>query len=287
MAGLTLDHVVHPGRVDASSDLHAAQPVTFATMENAAEFARGAVDVRVQTVLFRDEADMELPASFHRIPELERSIADIRPFRVRRKLALLRDILDAGCRRSGGEYVAYTNADIALQPHFYLAVAALVGQGYDAFVINRRTIPASYTSLGDLPLMYAELGEPHPGYDCFVFRRDVLPLFQLGLIHVGSAGIGRALLANLVRHARRFRECRDAHLTFHLGDACAWRREEYGDYVRENWSEYLRLHRQLFGAAGGDPLVRSYLLETGPRRPIPDFDRFFIAAGRCLPLERP
>lgn len=288
MAGLTLDHVVHPGRFDAGSDLHAAQPFTFASMERAAEFACGAVDVRTLAVLFRDEADMELPASFRRLPELERCIADLRPFRVRRKLALLRDILAAGCRRGNAEYVVFTNVDIALQPHFYLAVAALIGRGHDAFVINRRTIPAASFDLADLPLMYAELGEPHPGYDCFVFRRDLYPRFTLGEVCIGTAWVGRALLANLAVHAARFREFRDLHLTFHLGDSLSWRQTEFDDYLQANREEYQRVASALEREAGGFPAeFRSYLLDAGRQRSIPDFDRFFIAAGRCLPLEAP
>jgi hypothetical protein len=285
---MRIAHVIQPGVVDPASDLHPAQPVTFAALETARVFAGDAVAVQVRAVLFRDEGDLPLPAAFSRLPRLERSIADLKPFAKRRKLALIGDILDAGVAGVEADYVVYSNVDIAPQPHFYLALAAIVRRGYDAFVINRRTIPASYAAVEDLPLMYAEIGAAHPGYDCFVFRRDLLPRFRLGIMHVGSAGIGRALLANMAFHARRFREYRDAHLTFHIGDACAWRSQEYADYLRGNWSEYLRLHRELAGPAGGDdPLVRSYLLDTGPKRAIPDFDRFVIAGGRCLPMDPP
>lgn len=288
MPGVSLDHVIHPVRVDAASDLRVAQPITFASMERAAEFARGAVDVRVQAVLYRDEADQELPASFRRPPELGRSIADLRPFRVRRKLALLRDILEAGWSGGSADYMIYTNVDIALQPYFYLAVAAFIGRGYDAFVINRRTIPSASFDLADLPLMYAELGEPHPGYDCFVFRRDLYPRFTLGEVCIGTAWVGRTLLANLAVHGARFREFRDRRLTFHLGDSLPWRRSEYDDYLQANREEYLRIALALEREAGGFSAdFRSYLLDAGPQRSIPDFDRYFIAAGRCLPLEGP
>ena len=288
MNPLALTHVIHPGIVDPASDLFVAQPITFATMEIARKFAGDALAVQVRAVLFRDEREMPLPAAFHRLPRLERSIADIKVFKKQRKLALIKDIIDAGLHGVEAEYVVYSNVDIALQPHFYLTVAAIIRQGYDAFVINRRTIPGTYSSSADIPLMVAEIGESHNGYDCFVFRRDALPRFQLGVVHVGSAGIGRALLANLAFHSRRFREYRNSHLTFHIGDACDWRREEYADYFRENWNEYLGLYRRLAGNVGDeDPLVRSYLLDTGSRRTIPDFDRFFIAGGCCRPLDAP
>jgi hypothetical protein len=282
MKTVTLLHVIHPGIVGPASDLFAAQPITFATMEIAREFAGAAVAVQVRAVLFRDEQEIPLPAAFVRLPRLERSIADLKPFRRKRKLALIRDILDAGIEDSDADFVIYTNVDIALQPHFYLAAAAIIRQGHDAFVINRRTIPGTYSALADIPLMYAEIGDSHNGYDCFVFRREAAARFKLGRVHVGSAGIGRALLANQVATGGAFREFRDAHLTFHIGDACAWRNEELTDYLRENWNEYLAVFREIEAGRGEfDPAIRSYLLDTGARRFLPDF-----AAG-CLRLGRP
>lgn len=281
-----LCHVIHPGIVDPASDLSVAQPVTFATMEAARAFAGGEAEVEVRAVLFRDEAHMPLPPAFLKRPGLDRSVADLKPFRRARKLALLRDVLDAGLEGCAAEFVVYTNVDIALQPHFYATVAALIRLGYDAFVINRRTIPAASVDLADLPLMYAELGEPHPGYDCFVFRRDLYPRFTLGEVCIGTAWVGRALLANLAVHGARFREHRDLHLTFHLGDSLSWRNGEFSDYLQANREEYLRIASTLEREAGGfSAEFRSYLLDAGPQRSIPDFDRFFISAGRCLPLE--
>ncbi len=285
MKAVTLLHVIHPGIVDPESDLSAAQPITFAAMEIARKFAGGAVAVQLRAVLFADEQQLPLPAVFDRLPRLERSIADMKTFKKRRKLALIRDILDAGVAGSDAEFVIYSNVDIALQPHFYTAVAAIVRQGYDAFVINRRTIPGTYSSPADIPLMYAEIGEPHKGYDCFVFRRQAYARFQLGRVHVGSAGIGRALLANQVAGGGAFREFRDAHLTFHIGDACAWRDEALSDYLRENWNEYLAVFKEIEAERGEfQPDIRSYLLDTGERRFLPDFTSGCLRAGRPAPL---
>lgn len=284
MEPLTLAHVIHPGIVDPASDLFVAQPVTFATMETARAFAGDTVSIQVQAVLFHDEQGMRLPETFNRIPRLTRSIADLKTFKKIRKLALIKDILDAAYHVSEADYFIYTNIDIAVQPNFYKTVAAMIGTGLDAFVINRRTIPGTYSSIADIPLMYAEIGAPHNGYDCFIFKRALYPKFKLGAVHVGSAGIGRALLANLVAHAGRFKEFRDAHLTFHLGDACAWRSEEYSDYFRENWNEYLALFQQIEAARGDfEPRLRAYLLDTGDSRFIPDFGLYFIKNGQCLP----
>lgn len=281
---ITIGHVIHPGVVDSSSDLFVAQPVTFATMEIARKSARNAAVVEIMAVLHKDEEAMPLPPEFARVPALKRSITALVRFRKKRKLALIKDILDVAHERSQAEYFIYTNVDISLQPYFYETVAAIIEEGYDAFVINRRTISATYSSIADIPLMYAEAGEPHKGYDCFVFRRRLYSKFKLGTIHVGAAGIGRALLANMAAYAGKFREFRDEHLTFHIGDACAWRKEQFSDYSRKNWNEYLALFREIEADRGPfDPQIRSYLLDTGDNRFIPDFNRFNLQNGRCEP----
>lgn len=285
---INITHIVHPVIVDPSCDLYFAQPVTFASMETAAAFARECAQVRIAAVLYRDEGEMPLPGSFQRIPEISRSIADLKTFKIRRKLALLGDILDAGYQKSEADYLIYTNADIALQPFFYQFVARIVKEGYDAFTVNRRTISDSYTSVRDLPLMYAEIGLPHKGYDCFVFRRDSFPKFKLGAVHVGTGGIGRALLANMLAYSTKFREYREEQLTFHIGNTRVWKKEEFADYLRNNWSEFLTVLGRIEAERGAfDPSIRSYLVDTGKLRHIPDFSRCCLKNGRCLPAGSP
>jgi hypothetical protein len=224
-------------------------------------------------VQFHDEERIQLPDCFIRVPDLCRSVQDIKTFKISRKLPLIKDILDALAEAAGcADYLIYTNVDIGLQPYFYCSVARMVEQGCDAFVINRRTIPDRYHHFGQIPLMYAEVGESHPGYDCFVFRRDAYRKFKLGTICVGTAGIGRALLANMVAYSTRFKEFKNKHLTFHIGDSMSWRQDEYHDYFQENWNEYLALFKQIETERGEfDPLLRSYLLDTGSKRQFPGF----------------
>lgn len=179
------------------------------------------------------------------------------------------------------DYFIYTNADIALQPFFYQTVSSIIASGYDSFVINRRTISAHYEQDEDIPLMYSEIGESHPGYDCFIFRRDIYPLFKLGSVCIGTAWIGRALVANMVAYSNKFKEFRDAHLTFHIGDSMQWRQEEYSDYFQENQKEYLKIFKQLEPERGEfESVLRSYLLDTGDKRKIPDFDKFHSEKGK-------
>jgi hypothetical protein len=233
-------HIVHPVVVPPASDLVVAQPVTFETMRIAREFAVG-IDVDLYAVQYHDEDRMALPPVFLRTPDLSRSLSDLMPFKRYRKLALIADILEALYQTSRAEYFIYTNVDIAVQPTFYRAVADFISQGYDAFCINRRTISDRYHFIEQLPLMYAEIGIRHPGWDCFVFRRDLLPRFDLDLIAIGTNWIGRAMIANLACLGNRFTIFEDLHLTFHIGDRKEWQAPELDDFQRHNQDRCRRI----------------------------------------------
>ncbi len=268
----TLAHIVEPVIVDSTSDLVVAQPITFETMHKAKEFANGKVNVELLAIQFHDEVQIPLPASFIRTRNLTRSIIDIHTFRKLKKLALIKDILDALYETTSADYMIYTNVDIALMPSFYSALDRIIRMGYDAFVINRRTISDSFSSIEQIPQMYAEIGQSHKGYDCFVFKRELYPKFKLGDICIGTAWIGRALLANMVAYSERFKEFRDLHLTFHIGDPCTWRNEEFSDYFQANLDEFQRLFQLIESEHGKfKPKLRSYLLDTGEKRIIPKF----------------
>lgn len=269
-------HILHPAIVASESDLMVAQPITFASMKVAHDFVMNHGDACVSMYAIQqvDEAGIALPECFERVEDLQRSIVDLKRFRTRRKMALIKDILDALYLVSvDSDYMVYTNVDIALQPHFYSAITTFIRQGYDAFVINRRTISNSYVSPAQLPEMYEELGEAHKGYDCFVFKREVYPKFKLGSICIGFAWVGRAILANMVSNADQFNEFRNEHLTFHVGDSCMWRSAEFSDYVDENRKEYESIFKQLENEHGQfDKLWRSYLCDVGLSRQMPDFN---------------
>ena len=82
------------------------------------------------------------------------------------------------------------------------------------------------------------MGEPHPGYDCFVFRRDSFPRFDVASAFIGVPPIGRVLLVNLICNAARWETFKDLHLTFHIGDARTGRTDRYADYHSRNRAEY-------------------------------------------------
>ncbi|NEQ34704.1 MAG: hypothetical protein F6K04_27730 [Leptolyngbya sp. SIO4C5] len=173
---------------------------------------------------------------------LDRSILDIGQFQQPRKLPLLQDILDRlFAAAKDAEYLIYTNADITLMPNFYLTVSQLVAQGYDAFVINRRTITKVYQTPAELPLMYAEVGKSHPGHDCFIFKRSVYTCYQLDQVCIGISLVGKALLINLISNAKKFAEFRNFHLTFHLGNDKLWQSSMLDDYTYHNLKSVNRI----------------------------------------------
>lgn len=251
---VTLAHVINPVHVPATSDLHAAQPVTFESMRIAQRFAapRAAAELAVDLYAAHYAEDAPAaPADFMPLPLLERSVLDVGRFQAQRKLPLLADILERLYAAAGAaDYLVYTNVDIALQPHFYLALARFIAAGHDAFVINRRTISARHTQIADLPQMWAEVGAPHRGWDCFVFPRALLPRFKLGHVCIGATRVGLALLANMAAYGRSFHEFTDAHLTFHIGDERAWLNPRFADYDAHNTRALLAILAALEAEVG-------------------------------------
>lgn len=258
----TLAHIVNPVVVPPSSDLHVAQPITFETMRRARDHARGTIVVRLFATHYSEDRSAA-PDGFEICPDLTRSILDVGRFERPRKLPLLADILkrlhDAA---PDAEYLIYTNADIALKPDFYIAVEGLINDGYDSFVINRRTISASHSSVEDIPLMIAEAGKPHPGHDCFVFPRETLGRYFFGDVCLGVSGVGRAFILNLACYAKRFAEFKDLHLTFHIGSDKPWKSEGFADYAQFSRQQVDRVIEELersLGPLASIPAAAQYM----------------------------
>ena len=220
---VSIAHIVSPVVVPESSDLFRAQPITFETMRIARAAAKD-VEVSLLSAQYPEDRPM-VPADFVATEDLTRSILDITPGAGNRKLPLIADILDRLFRCSRADYLVYTNVDIGLQPHFYSSVARFIEQGYDAFTITRRTIPSQLGEQEELQHIFQAPGRPHPGSDCYVFHRSLLPKFDLGTVCLGVPPIGAALLCNCLCHAKKFGHFKKEHLTFHIGDDGAWKQK--------------------------------------------------------------
>lgn len=255
---MRLAHIVNPVTSALHSDLHVAQPITFESMRRARAFSADDPSVITLACSYPEDAE-SVPADFVNTPVLERSVADLHRFTSLRKLPLFSDILDRLYDATDAEYLIYSNVDIALMPTFYQSVAAMIAEGLDAFVINRRTISARFRDPADLALMYAEAGKSHPGFDCFVFRRDMVPHLDLGEVCTGAPWVGRVMVWNLCVLAERFMEFKNCHLTFHLGNDKTWQDGRYADYEGFNRSQAASVLERLTASHGpfksGDPIT--------------------------------
>jgi len=242
----TLAHIVNPVIVGKASDLYIAQPITFETMRAARHHAHEKVHVEQFTAQYREDRAL-VPHSFTVTPNLTRSVQDFGTFRHKRKLPLLRDILDRLYEATEAEYLIYTNVDIALMPHFYTEVDNIINGGYDAFSINRQTISDRFTGIGEIPEMYfaANAGQRHNGHDCFIFRRDAYPRYYLGNACIGINSVGQTLLHNMARYAGTFKTFKDRPLTFHIGDQRTWKDHKWADYLDHNMRQMTSIYRQL------------------------------------------
>jgi hypothetical protein len=234
-------HVINPVRVGPASDLFMAQPITFESMRVAKERVNENVDVTFYAAFYPEDEE-QIPGGFEKLRPLDRSILDVGKFKLKRKYPLISDILTRVAENAPeAEYLIYTNVDIALMPSFYNDLADLIAQGYDALTITRRTIPKIYTSPAELPRMYAEPGEPHPGHDCFILRQEALAQYDLGKVCIGAHWVGRAVELNQICTARRYGAFRDLHMTFHLGDDRPWRDERFKVFAKSNQGEIRRI----------------------------------------------
>ena len=218
---LTIAHIVNPVVVPKSSDLFIAQPITFETMRMARDFAAPSVKVSLFSAQYPEDHPL-IPSYLTMTRDLDRSILDLAKRAGKRKLPLIKDILDRLYEESNADYFVYTNVDIGLKQEFYLAISEYIQDGYDAFSITRRTISSRFQTIEEIPQMYLETGESHAGFDCFVFRRSLYPQFELGNVCLGVPPLGRILICNCIRYANQFELFRDKYLTFHIGNDGVW-----------------------------------------------------------------
>ncbi len=241
---LRLTHIINPVSVTEASDLFVAQPVTFETMRRAKLFAVNEIEVNLITTQYPEDHSI-IPEFFSKTKDLERSVLDFGAFEKKRKLPLLQDILQRAVEYDPkADYIVYTNVDIAVQPHFYSFIYQKIQEGYDAFVINRRTVSENYT-LKTLEEAYADYGEAHPGYDCFVFKLILHEKMELNNVAIGVSKVGITLLANLITFADNLAFFKKEHLTFHIGEDKVWLNKNLNDYYLHNCNEAYKVYKLL------------------------------------------
>jgi hypothetical protein len=250
-------HIINPVASDPGSRFNFVQQVTFNSMLAARRMAEQTkseqICINFYSSQFPEDRGM-LPEEFYATQDLDRSILDNYALQNGRKLPFLADIINRVYLETDEDYMIYTNVDIGLMPSFYMAVDEAVRSGLDAFTINRRSISEKYTSVEQLPEMYADPGEPHRGWDCFVFRREIIPDLNLGQVCVGAPLVGLAMLANLIVFSNNFKQFTEEHWTFHIGNDRKWNRKANQVYARHNRMELQSILPELSTRIGGFPI---------------------------------
>lgn len=234
---ISIAHIINPIKAKEGTELFIAQPIVFEAMRKAKAFATD-VDVKLFSAQYSEDAEV-VPEYFDKTPNLEKAIQ----INGKKKLPLIKDILQRLYESSTAEYFIYTNTDIIVLPQFYETVAKIIAQGYDAFIINRRRIPKIYNSVNDLPFIYSDIGKSHPGFDCFVFKRELFPKFILGEICVGIPFVEATLMHNLFANAEKCKLIDDLHLTTHIGMDVMPKRDE--EYYLHNRNEFKKIKKEL------------------------------------------
>jgi len=248
-------HIVNVTEINETkkaSYLHVAQPVTLKSMVIAQRMARDVVQVELVAVKHRDEK-VQVPSEFIWAPEIEKYAWEyIEPLKndtPHKPLPRLRDIILSLYNASEAEYFVFTNVDIGLYPHFYFRVAELIDEGHDALCINRKDLPKEYGGVilddSNIELAYVVQGINHPGIDCFVFRREIIPLLKLGNVYVGYPPVGQVMMTQIATNSVNFGWIKDRPLTFHLGSDRAWK-DGSGPYKIENEREAQGLYVNAF-----------------------------------------
>ena len=254
-------HVINPVKVGPSSNLYIAQPITFESMRVAQQFAAAfSLQVDLCAVNFPEDDEI-VPLFFGCRKHLKRSVLDVDTFSIPRKLPLIKDILDCATCASEAEFIIYTNVDIAVVPNFYLSLDSIINKGTDALMVTRRTLSTDYKATSELWRMYADMGDGHPGDDCFIFSREAYAKYDVGDTCIGAKYVARVLALNVITHAHRFEHFRNLHLTFHIGDDRIWHDEKWADYTAHNQRVLRRLARQYkeLGQVADNPLVNRWI----------------------------
>lgn len=232
----SIAHIINPFVAEETSDLHLAQEVTIRSMNAAKEFAKGKVNVELMTAQYSEDRAM-IPSGWTATPDLDRSMRDKGSFERDMKLPMLRDILERLYKNTSAAYLVFTNVDIGVQPQFYTEIDRMINEGRSAFIINRRRIPEKFASADEMESIYAEKGKKHPGFDCFVFHRDLFPKFSLADVCTGVPFIGITLAQNVFCFGTNPKVYTEEHLTFHIGMEL-FKKRASRDYFRYNRKEF-------------------------------------------------
>lgn len=240
----TIAHIINIFQPSETSDLKLAQEVTIASMIRSRYSSKDPRSISLLSA--QSEADRHMvPKEFQATTDLDRDVTNMCDFDRKMHLPILSDILDRAYQESDAEYIIYSNVDIGVQPHFYDSVNQFINDGHDAFMINRRRIPEKFSSVGELDHMLNEKGKKHPGFDCFVFKRELYPKFSLEGVCIGVPFIEITLSQNLFCFGQNPKVFTEEYLTFHIGMEI-FKGRAPKEYLSYNGSEFWKAMQEIW-----------------------------------------
>lgn len=261
---MKIAHILNPVKVDKNNELYFAQKFTFISIQKAVEcFNKKDVELINCETSFQEDEGIS-PTFFNQLTNLNRAVSDVNSsLSTSRKLPLIKDVLDKTKEIDDLDYLIYSNVDIGLMPYFYNHVVELIEEGYDAICVNRRRVNKKYLQSESISQIYADQGKSHPGFDCFVIKKELLNQFVLGDICIGVPFLGVTLLHNIASFAQKPTYLTGKHLTFHLGM----------NVLGFDKSEYYKHNRTEFFKKIKPALAGNYQLAKFPYSSLPIYKR--------------
>lgn len=250
---IKIGHIINPVNVpwDHGSHLYYAQPVTYMSMVTAKEYCEHVTGKFVEINLYTTQYEYDHPILPYNLPftictDLEYSIHDFESLKDKsRILPRISDIIHTLYQNSDAEFLIYSNADISVYREFYMNIAKLIQQGYDGLCIHRTDIPKDVCGIGRLDVGLMDIivrvnGKEHPGHDCFVFKRSIVPNMNTGNVFIGYPPVGKTVRHQIKLGCSNMAELHsNTHMTFHLGEDTSWNSRNKINH------EYRRLNKQL------------------------------------------
>ena len=144
-------------------------------------------------------------------------------------------------------------------PNFYKKVHGLITQrGFDSIIINRVDIPkvigGRLIGPNNINIAYSYNGGlRHPGKDCFVFKRSIIPKMKLNNAFVGFAPIGTVIMSQIFKNTDdgKFLWLTNGtdiknRMTFHIGRDLAHLSDDLSEYRAYNMLQSKELINKKF-----------------------------------------
>lgn len=144
---------------------------------------------------------------------------DLVELRHSQRFPMIGDILrSAGSVCETDDYLCYVNSDINLTYWFFDLVSMLIGTHREGtgFIINRKDLVDVDADLTSGEGFHESIY--HPGFDCFVFPRQLLESAHFGTCTVGYPPIGALVATNMLHLLPEVRLLSDSLITWHRGD---------------------------------------------------------------------